>query len=446
MSLQTQVRSSDLPSYASRSFRGIARSGLRWFQAAGRAARRSCDSSGRGRRTGRGSRGSRPRVSCSASSSEPPRRRDQAAVELALLLELIGNRFTGGRPQPVDAEPARELPDPRPDGVVGTQPSQVLVDARERVLEHVLRIGLAQPVSAGYGEDVAREPLDQLAPGGIVPGTTGPDDLPIADRRPVHRRARHSPILLRTDAADRAHEAAAVSRSSPSAVTRLAATSAAATASRPRPAPPPPGRRRARTARRGRRRARQGMRCRCPRVRSPGQRRRRRPARWRSPRPGRTQGRPRSLRGQRGRRRRRRRRTARAARSARESREPGRRRRSRRPSPATGARPSRPARRPWRRPPQPPSHRRAQGFRRPTRRGGPGREARRGRRLAPGANLPYATGRTSEPVTSRWPVTFDGTASAWPSAFTDRFHGAPAVTHSLWPNTFTWLPAVSTCA
>src|SRR5205823_7383607 len=139
-------------------------------------------------------------------------------------LQVVGHRVADSRTQPVDAEPPGELPDPRPYGFIRAQPAQVFVDACERLLEHVLGVRLTQAVSACDRKDIAREPLHQLAPGGVLAGATGSDDLRVADRGPVHRRPRHSPILLRTIAADLANEAAAVSRSSPWAVTRFAVT------------------------------------------------------------------------------------------------------------------------------------------------------------------------------------------------------------------------------
>ena len=69
----------------------------------------------------------------------------------------------------VDAEPARQLPDPD-DGLVVAELAQVPVRPGEDLLEDLLGVLLAQPVRlAADGVDVAREPRDEPAPASSSP-------------------------------------------------------------------------------------------------------------------------------------------------------------------------------------------------------------------------------------------------------------------------------------
>jgi hypothetical protein len=88
----------------------------------------------------------------------------------------VGLHLLASRPKAVDAEAAGQLRDPRPDGVVVPQCVEPLVDAREDVLENVLRILLRQPKRLdGDRVDVTGEPLDQLTPGLVVALSTAGD-------------------------------------------------------------------------------------------------------------------------------------------------------------------------------------------------------------------------------------------------------------------------------
>jgi hypothetical protein len=107
--------------------------------------RRSSCSSRRVRRSGRGSRGSsrqrrpaprgRRRPGSAARACPRPRApgRDPRSAARAI------------RPQPVDAEASRERGEPGPEGVVVPQRVQALVGRAKRLLEDVLRIGIAEP-------------------------------------------------------------------------------------------------------------------------------------------------------------------------------------------------------------------------------------------------------------------------------------------------------------
>ena len=69
-------------------------------------------------------------------------------VDLPLVRVGVRRRVAGVQAQPVDAEPARELGEPRPDGVVVPQLRQPLERAGENLLEDVLRVLLRQPEAA----------------------------------------------------------------------------------------------------------------------------------------------------------------------------------------------------------------------------------------------------------------------------------------------------------
>ena len=72
-------------------------------------------------------------------------------------------------PDPVDAAASRQLREPGPERIVGAQRVESLVRAGEDVLEDVLGLVRREPVALhGDRVHVAREPLDELAPGGLV--------------------------------------------------------------------------------------------------------------------------------------------------------------------------------------------------------------------------------------------------------------------------------------
>ena len=97
----------------------------------------------------------------------------------SLLGQLLGRRtLPATRAQPVDAEPARQLGDPRADRLVAPQPVQVLVHAREDLLEDVLRVVLREPEGLDADRvDVAREAIHQLVPRGLIPTAAPRDEL-----------------------------------------------------------------------------------------------------------------------------------------------------------------------------------------------------------------------------------------------------------------------------
>ena len=88
--------------------------------------------------------------------------------------------------QRVDAETPRQLGEPRADRVVVAQLVELLVRAREHFLEDVLGVVLwqAKPLDDDR-VDVAREAVDELAPGVL--------DLPRGNARPAGRRSPRLP-------------------------------------------------------------------------------------------------------------------------------------------------------------------------------------------------------------------------------------------------------------
>src|SRR5919198_1093909 len=87
-------------------------------------------------------------------------------------------------PQPVDAEPARQLGEPGAEGGVVPELVQVLVRTREDLLEDVLGVRLRQPEGLhGDGVDVAREALDQLVPRLLIACPAAGDELAVTQRR-----------------------------------------------------------------------------------------------------------------------------------------------------------------------------------------------------------------------------------------------------------------------
>ena len=125
---------------------GSGRCGSRSFPTGCRARRRSCGSSRRGRRSGRGSPGRRRTGSASASrtanaSSISSRSRSRAS-------SASGSAAGCSRPRRcdrVEAQPPRELRDPRSERRVVAQGVEAGVDTGEDLLEDVLRVLLAQP-------------------------------------------------------------------------------------------------------------------------------------------------------------------------------------------------------------------------------------------------------------------------------------------------------------
>jgi hypothetical protein len=86
---------------------------------------------------------------------------------------LVGRFLARTRALAVDAEPARELGDPGPEGVVLPQRVQLLVDTREDLLVDVLGIVLGQAEGLDADRvDVARKTVDELPPGVLVARAT----------------------------------------------------------------------------------------------------------------------------------------------------------------------------------------------------------------------------------------------------------------------------------
>src|SRR5919201_6754611 len=83
----------------------------------------------------------------------------------------------------IDAEPPRELGEPRSNGGVLAQPVEPVVGAREDLLEDVLRVLLGEPKGLNRDrEHVAREALHELAPGLVLPGSAASDERSVGDR------------------------------------------------------------------------------------------------------------------------------------------------------------------------------------------------------------------------------------------------------------------------
>src|ERR671918_1300782 len=90
----------------------------------------------------------------------------------------VDDLLAGARADPVDARAARELADPGPDRLVGAELLEVLVRAREDLLEDLLGVLLAEPVRlAADGVDVPREARDELAPRVLVAAAAAGDEL-----------------------------------------------------------------------------------------------------------------------------------------------------------------------------------------------------------------------------------------------------------------------------
>src|SRR5207249_4519861 len=79
-------------------------------------------------------------------------------------LDRLGRLLAPAGPQPVNAQPARQLREPGPECLVVTQLPKTLVHAGEALLEDVLRVRLPEPESPDRdGVDVSRVVLDQVA-------------------------------------------------------------------------------------------------------------------------------------------------------------------------------------------------------------------------------------------------------------------------------------------
>jgi hypothetical protein len=91
---------------------------------------------------------------------------------------FVGGLLPRARPEAIDAQTPRELTDPGADGLVVAQIAKPLVDAREDLLEDVLRVVLGKPERLGCDRvDVPREPIDECAPGCLVAAPTAVDEL-----------------------------------------------------------------------------------------------------------------------------------------------------------------------------------------------------------------------------------------------------------------------------
>ena len=105
-----------------------------------------------------------------------PRDRVVGVGDLDLVVELLGR----AGPQPVDAEPPRQLREPGSNRVVVPQLVQVLVGASEDLLEDVFCVMLRHLEALNRDRvDVAGEAVDQLAPGVVVAGAAPGDQLSV---------------------------------------------------------------------------------------------------------------------------------------------------------------------------------------------------------------------------------------------------------------------------
>src|SRR5207244_4279114 len=103
-------------------------------------------------------------------------------------LDLRRNLLPLRGPQAVDRESPRHLREPRLDRAVVPQTIEVLVRPGEDLLEHVLRVCVAQPKALSRDRvDVAGEPLDQLAPGLLVAAPAARDERSVRKRPHFHR-------------------------------------------------------------------------------------------------------------------------------------------------------------------------------------------------------------------------------------------------------------------
>src|SRR2546425_1790262 len=124
-----------------------------------------------------------------------------AFAALGLDVALVGHALPAARPQAVDAEPARQLREPGADRVVVPQPVEVLVRAREDLLEDVLRRVLLEPEALHADRiHVAGEVLHELAPRLLVAGAAAADELRFfghatyESAHPAGKKAAASPV------------------------------------------------------------------------------------------------------------------------------------------------------------------------------------------------------------------------------------------------------------
>src|SRR5919106_2612301 len=100
---------------------------------------------------------------------------------------LAGELLPAAGAQPVDAEAAGELSDPGPDRLIVAKAVEMLVRAREDLLEDVLGVVLAQAEGLRADRvDVTREAADQLAPRGLVAGAAARDHTRVGKGRELH--------------------------------------------------------------------------------------------------------------------------------------------------------------------------------------------------------------------------------------------------------------------
>jgi hypothetical protein len=95
---------------------------------------------------------------------------------------VLGGLLPRAGAQAVDAKAAGELGDPGPQRLVVAERVEPLVDAGEHVLEDVLRVMRRQAESLYRDRvDVAREAVDELAPGGLVAVAAAGNELGVAE-------------------------------------------------------------------------------------------------------------------------------------------------------------------------------------------------------------------------------------------------------------------------
>src|SRR4029077_1601879 len=102
-------------------------------------------------------------------------------VEAGRLDVRFGRRLPFRTAEQVDAEPTGQLREPWTDGAVVAESVEMLVRAREDLLEDVLGVARLEPEALDADRvDVTREALDELAPGIVVPLATTRDEPGVA--------------------------------------------------------------------------------------------------------------------------------------------------------------------------------------------------------------------------------------------------------------------------
>ena len=100
---------------------------------------------------------------------------------------LVRRLLAGRGPTHIDAEPPRQLGEPRLDRLVLAQVAQPLVGAREYFLVDVFRVGIAETEALNRDRvDVTGEAVDELAPGVLVAVTAAGDQLCVRLARSCH--------------------------------------------------------------------------------------------------------------------------------------------------------------------------------------------------------------------------------------------------------------------